>query len=89
MLSPRALRVAVSALLASARYQPGFYRGHLTLFTPADRVPGLPSLEAIWCKHALSVSVVETAGSHATMLSPPNADSTAASLTRCLLSERQ
>ena len=85
MLSTRAIRVSLSALLASARYHPGFYRGHLTLFTPADRDPGLPSLEAIWRKHALTVSVVETAGSHATMLSAPNADSTAASLTRCLL----
>ena len=85
MLSARAIRVAVSTLLASARYHPGFYRGHLTLFTPADREPGLPSLEAIWRKHALTVSVVETAGTHSTMLSAPNADSTAASLTRCLL----
>ena len=85
MLSARAIRVSLSALLASARYHPGFYRGHLTLFSPADRVPGLPSIEAIWRKHALTVSVVETAGSHSTMLSAPNADSTAASLTRCLL----
>ena len=85
MLSARAMRVSVSALLASARYRPGLYRGHLTLFTPADRNPGLPSLEAIWRKHALTVSVVETAGSHSTMLSALNADSTAASLTRCLL----
>ena len=87
MLSSRAIRVSLSALLASARYHPGFYRGHLTLFTPVDRNPGLPSLETIWRKHALTVSVVETAGSHATMLSVPNADSTAASLTRCLLSK--
>jgi len=85
MLSARAIRVSVSALLASARYHPGFYRGHLTLFTPADRDPGLPSLEAIWRKHALTVSVVETAGRHSTMLSAPNADSTAASLMRLLL----
>ncbi len=85
MLSARAIRVSLSALLASARYRPGFYRGHLTLFTPAVRAPGLPSLEAIWRQHALTVSVVETAGSHSTMLSAPNADSTAASLTRCLL----
>jgi non-ribosomal peptide synthetase component F/thioesterase domain-containing protein/acyl carrier protein len=88
MLSARAIRVSVSALLASARYHPAFYCGHLTLFTPADRAPGLPSLEAIWRKHALTVSVVETAGSHSTMLSAPNADSTAASLTRCLLLKR-
>jgi thioesterase domain-containing protein len=85
-LSPRAIRVGLSTLLASAKYQPGFYRGHLTLFTPAGRNPGLPSLESIWRKHALSVSVVETAGTHLTMLSAPNADSTGASLTRCLLS---
>ena len=84
MLSGRAIRVAVSTLFASARYHPGFYRGHLTLFSPAGRAPGLPSLEAIWRKHALTVSVVETAGTHSTMLSAPNADSTAASLTRCL-----
>jgi non-ribosomal peptide synthetase component F/thioesterase domain-containing protein/acyl carrier protein len=89
MLSGRALRVAASALLASARYRPGFYRGHLTLFMPAERAPGLPHLDAIWRKHALSVSVEETAGSHATMLSAPNAESTAASLTRCLLMKRR
>jgi thioesterase domain-containing protein/acyl carrier protein len=89
MLSARAIRVSVSALLASARYHPGFYRGHLNLFTPADRNPGLPSLESIWRKHALTVSVVETAGTHSTMLSGPNADSTAASLTRCLLMKGQ
>jgi aspartate racemase len=77
-------RVATSALLASARYRPGFYRGRLTLFTPVRRESGLPSLEAIWGKHAHSVSVVETGGDHSTMLSAPNADSTAASLTRCL-----
>jgi amino acid adenylation domain-containing protein len=85
LLSRRAIRVAVSTLFASTRYHPGFYRGHLTLFSPAGRAPGLPSLEAIWRKHALTVSVVETAGSHSTMLSAPNADSTAAFLTRCLL----
>jgi acyl-coenzyme A synthetase/AMP-(fatty) acid ligase/thioesterase domain-containing protein/acyl carrier protein len=85
MLSARAIRVSLSALHASATYRPGFYRGHLTLFTPAERNPGLPSLESIWRKHALTVSVVETAGSHATMLSALNADSTAALLTRCIL----
>jgi amino acid adenylation domain-containing protein len=78
------VRVAASALIASARYRAGFYRGQLTLFTPAGREPGLPSLEAIWRKHARAVSIVETKGDHSTMLSAPNADSTAASLTRCL-----
>ncbi len=77
-------KLAVSTLIASARYHPGFYRGRLTLFTPAGREPGLPSIEAIWRKHALTLSVVETAGCHSSMLSAPNADSAAASLTRCL-----
>ena len=78
------VRVAASALIASARYRPGFYCGQLTLFTPMRREPGLPSLEAIWRKHARTLSIVETRGDHSTMLSAPNADSTAASLTRCL-----
>ena len=78
------IRVAASALIASARYRPGFYCGQLTLFTPVRREPGLPSLEAIWRKHARTLSIVETGGDHSTMLSAPNADSTAASLTRCL-----
>jgi amino acid adenylation domain-containing protein len=78
------LKVAVSALIASARYRPGFYPGELTLFTPVGREPGLPSLQAIWRKHALALSVVETAGAHSTMFSAPNAESAAASLTRCL-----
>jgi amino acid adenylation domain-containing protein len=83
-LPARIIRVAASALIASARYRPGFYRGQLTLFTPVGREPGLPPLEAIWRKHARTLSVVETEGDHSTMLSDPNADSTAASLTRCL-----
>jgi acyl-coenzyme A synthetase/AMP-(fatty) acid ligase/thioesterase domain-containing protein/acyl carrier protein len=78
------IRVAASALIASARYRPGFYRGQLTLFTPVRREPGIPPLEAIWRKHARTLSVVHTEGDHSTMLSAPNADSTAASLTRCL-----
>jgi thioesterase domain-containing protein/acyl carrier protein len=78
------LKVAASALIASARYRPGFYPGELTLFTPAGREPGLPSLQAIWRKHARALSVIETAGAHSTMFSAPNAESAAASLTRCL-----
>jgi thioesterase domain-containing protein len=78
------VRVAASALIASARYRPGFYCGQLTLFTPMRREPGVPSLEAIWRKHARALSIVETRGDHSTMLSASNADSTAASLTRCL-----
>lgn len=83
-LPARVIGVAVCSLIASARYRTGFYRGHLTLFTPVGRDSGLPALEAIWRKHARTISVVETAGNHTTMLSAPNADSTAASLTRCL-----
>ena len=83
-LPVRVLRVAASALIASARYRPGFYCGELTLFTPVRREPRLPSLETIWRKHARALSIVETRGAHSTMLSVPNADSTAASLTRCL-----
>jgi hypothetical protein len=79
------LKVTASALIASARYRPGFYPGELTLFTPVGREPGLPSLQAIWRKHARALSIVETAGVHSTMFSPPNAESAAASLTRCLL----
>jgi non-ribosomal peptide synthetase component F/thioesterase domain-containing protein/acyl carrier protein len=82
----RVLKVAASALIASARYRPGYYCGELTLFTPTGREPGLPSLQSIWRKHARGLTVVETTGAHATMLSPPNAESTAASLTRRLSS---
>jgi amino acid adenylation domain-containing protein len=78
------LKVAASALIASARYRPGFYPGQLTLFTPVDREPGLPSLQAIWRTYARTLSIVETAGAHSTMFSATNAESTAASLTRCL-----
>ncbi len=80
----RVLKVSACALIASARYRPGFYPGELTLFAPVDREPGLPSLEAIWRKHAGALSIVETAGAHSTIFSPANADSAAAALTRCL-----
>ena len=79
-----AVRVAASALVASARYHPGFYRGEITLFSPAGREPGLPSLESVWRKHARRVVVVETAGTHSTMLSARHAETTAACVTRCL-----
>lgn len=80
----RVLKVTASAVLASARYRPGFYPGELTLFTPVEREPGLPSLQTIWRKHARTLHIVETAGAHSTMFSVTNAESTAASLTRCL-----
>ena len=78
------LKVAVCALIATARYRPRFYPGELTLFSPVGREPGLPSLQAVWHKYARALSIVETAGAHATMFSSPNAESAAASLTRCL-----
>lgn len=80
----RAIRVAASALIASAKYHPGFYPGQLTLFSPAGREPGLPSLESVWRTHARTVVVVETGGTHVTILSALHADTTAACLTRCL-----
>ena len=79
-----AIRVSASALIASARYRPGFYRGQLTLFSPAGREPGVPSLESIWNRHARTVALVETAGTHTTMFSTLHAETTAACLTRCL-----
>jgi thioesterase domain-containing protein/acyl carrier protein len=78
------IRVAASALIASAKYHPGFYRGKLTLFSPASREPGLPSLESVWRRHARTIVVVETPGTHLTMLSPRHAETTAACVTRCL-----
>jgi thioesterase domain-containing protein/acyl carrier protein len=78
------LKVAAGALVASARYRPGFYPGDLTLFAPVGRERGLPSPETFWRTRARSVSVVETAGAHSTMFSETNAESTAALLTRCL-----
>jgi thioesterase domain-containing protein len=81
----RVLKVQASAMIASARYRPGFYPGELTLFTPMEREPGLPSPQAIWREHAGALSVVETAGGHWTMLSVPNAESAAASLTHRLI----
>ena len=68
----RVLRVGASALLASARYRPGFYPGELTLFTAVEREHGRPRLEAIWSRHAQALRIVETAGSHSTM--PPRGE---------------
>jgi thioesterase domain-containing protein len=78
------LKVGVSSLLASARYRPGFYAGELTLFTATGRDPTLPSPRVIWHRHALTLSVVPTAGGHLTMLSAANAAQAAAALTRFL-----
>jgi amino acid adenylation domain-containing protein len=79
------IKVALSALLASARYRPGFYQGEIHLFVPLGRDPTLPSPEAFWRRHARSVSTFDTPGRHRTMLAVPNAEFMAATLTRCLL----
>ena len=78
------IRVAASALVASARYRAGFYGGELTLFSPMERLPGLPPLDSIWRPHARTVVVVDTPGTHLTMLSPRHAAATAACVTRSL-----
>jgi thioesterase domain-containing protein len=80
----RVLRVGASALIASARYRPEFYQGELTLFTAVERERSLPSLEAIWSKHARTLRIVETAGTHSSMLSAANAQTVASLLTRLL-----
>jgi thioesterase domain-containing protein len=80
----RLLKVEARALIASARYRPGFYPGTLTLFTPVEREPGFPSVQAIWRKHAAVLSNVEIPGNHWTMFSAPHAESAAASLTQAL-----
>jgi thioesterase domain-containing protein len=49
----------------------------------------MPSIEAIWRKHAGALSIVEIAGDHWTMFSTPNAESAAESLTRCLVAHSQ
>jgi thioesterase domain-containing protein len=80
----RVLRVGASALIASARYRPGFYPGELTLFTAVEREHGLPPLEAIWSKQARTLRIVKTAGTHSTMLSAANARTAGSLLTRLL-----
>jgi len=82
--STRVLKVAASELIASARYRPGYYPGELTLFTPVDREPGLPSPQAIWRMHARALSIIETVGAHSTMFAAANAEFAARALTHCL-----
>jgi amino acid adenylation domain-containing protein len=97
ILLPRSLRsaparvagVGLSAFVASARYKPDFYPGELTVFTPADRPPGLPSAPALWRQHAGSVTIIPTTGNHLTMFKAPHAEATAAELSRCLAGHHQ
>jgi non-ribosomal peptide synthetase component F/thioesterase domain-containing protein/acyl carrier protein len=78
------LKVAAGALVASARYRPGFYPGALKLFIPTERDATRPAPGDVWRKYVRTLSIVNTAGGHLTMLSTSNAESTAASLTHCL-----
>jgi thioesterase domain-containing protein/acyl carrier protein len=80
----RMMNVRGFGLLAAARYRPGWYDGTLTLFSPVDRDPALPALEAVWAPHARIVTTVPTAGDHLTMLARPNAESAAEALTHRL-----
>jgi acyl-coenzyme A synthetase/AMP-(fatty) acid ligase/thioesterase domain-containing protein/acyl carrier protein len=78
------LRVMISGLIASARFRPGRYGGELTLFSPQDSDPALPSMEAVWSGRAGAVSVVPVPGGHLTMLAQPHARDAAAALDHCL-----
>jgi thioesterase domain-containing protein len=78
------LKVAASALVASARYRPGYYPGEVKLFVAVERDPALPLPDAIWERHARSLSIAPVAGGHLTMMSAANAEANAAALTRCL-----
>jgi thioesterase domain-containing protein len=80
----RVLTVGASSLIASARYHPGFYPGELSLFRAVEREQGGACLEAVWRKHARSLRIVETAGTHSTMLAVPNSECAASLLTQLL-----
>ncbi len=78
------VKVAASALMASARYRPPNYPGELKLFVPTQHHCDRSSAEAAWRRHARTVSVIDTPGCHLTMLSGSNAQTLAAVLSRCL-----
>jgi non-ribosomal peptide synthetase component F/thioesterase domain-containing protein/acyl carrier protein len=80
----RALMVAASGLLASARYRPGIYLGELTLFTPLERDRALPDPRELWRARARALSMVALPGGHLTMVSRAHAGCAAASITRHL-----
>ena len=79
------LKTTAFSLIASARYRPGWYAGPLTLFTPAEQDPALPSAEARWLGHAETLRAISLPGGHLTMLAPPHVDAAAAALTQRLL----
>jgi acetoacetyl-CoA synthetase len=83
--SARSLWVAACALLAGARYRPGFYPGVLRLLTPLQRDPELPDPRALWAGHAREVLLTTTPGRHLTMLARPYARFSAERLTETLL----
>jgi amino acid adenylation domain-containing protein len=76
--------VAVSALSASAAYQPGTYAGELTIFEPRSRDLGLPSSAKLWSRHARALRQHSLQGRHDDMLAGANAEAAAELLTHCL-----
>jgi acyl-coenzyme A synthetase/AMP-(fatty) acid ligase/thioesterase domain-containing protein/acyl carrier protein len=82
--STRSLWVALCALLAGARYRPGFYPGALRLLTPLERDPDLPDPRALWAGHAREILASTTPGRHLTMLAGPHARLAAEQLTAAL-----
>jgi len=83
-LSAPTVKVALAALIAAARYRPGFYPGKLTLFTPLARNQALPDTLAVWAAHAADLSRVSVPGTHATMLARSHAHEAAAALSQQL-----
>lgn len=81
----RVLKVATTAVLAAAKYRPGFYPGAITLFVPQERDAWRPTAEAFWRPRGSEVSVTTLAGQHLTMLSPLHAAANAALLTSALM----
>lgn len=78
------VKVAMAALVAAARYRPGFYPGKLTLFTPLTHDPAIPETAPAWTAHAAAVACVPIPGTHATMLTKAHAHEAAAALSRQL-----
>ena len=81
----RVLKTTLFSLMASARYRPGWYPGPLTLFTPVERDPALPSAADHWRGHAETLLDLSLPGGHLTMLVPPHVEAAADALTQRLL----
>ena len=77
-------QVALKALVASAAYHPGTYKGQLTVFEPARRDLGVPSSASLWRRHASALRHEKLQARHDDMLEGANAQAVADLLTRCL-----